>query len=690
MNGFPSETLRNVVLIGHGASGKTSLSEALLYLTGGTKRRGNIEQGTTVSDFDSEEIRRQISINTSLIPCIWNGHKVNVLDTPGYFDFVSEVLGSLHSAEGAISVVCAASGVEVGTELTWDHAEALNLAHCVFINKMDREHANFAATLANLKERYGQAIVPVQLPIGSSESFSGVIDLVTMEAYAGDGLDCKKIPFPQHMMEEAEHARQLLIEAAASADDELTLKFLEDEPLSADEIKHGLRLAVSQRSVVPVLVGSARTGLGLPLLLDAIVAWMPSPVAMPITVMSEEGKRITLRTETPSTEMSARVFKTWADPYVGKMSLFRVYAGKISSDTTVYNVTRNKEERIGQLYFLRGKEQIPTSHIAAGDIGVVTKLHDTQTGDSLTARERSLRLPDISFPPATVTMAVRSKEKGDEEKIYAGLVRLVEEDPTVRLEKHPITGETLVSGLGELHLEVLTSRLQKKFGVQMELCIPKVAYKETLRQSAHAEYKHKKQSGGRGQYGHVVIDIEPLHNEGEFEFVDKVFGGAVPRQFIPAVEKGVRETLVEGIVAGFPVVGVRVTLLDGSAHSVDSSEMAFKLAASMAFKKAFMEASPVLLEPILTVTVVVPDEFMGDVISDLNKKRGRILGMEPHDTLQCVRAHVPQSEVFRYGIDLRSITQGRGSFTTEFAQYEEVPAELADQVIADAKNARAS
>lgn len=688
MNRVSSDALRNVVLIGHGASGKTTLTEALLFLSGGSKRRGTVEQGNTVSDYDQEEINRQISINTSLVPCEWKKHKINILDTPGYFDFVSEVIGSLASAEGAVSVVCAVSGVEVGAELTWKRAEELGRAQCVFINKMDRENANFQKVFNQLRDTFGNSVVAAQLPIGAADAFQGVIDLVSMKAYVWDGDKATETAIPDDMVDEAEAARMELIEAAASADDELTMKFLEDEPLTDEEILRGLRIAVRERSAVPVLVGSAQTGVGLPQLLDSIISWMPSPDEVSVEATNAAGESVAVSTK--SSGLVARVFKSWQDPYVGHMSLVRVYSGSLKADGTVHNVTKKKDERIAQLFFVRGKEHSQTTEIGAGDIGVIAKLQNTSSGDTLTSREQPLALSELSYPQPTVTMAVHAKEKGDEDKVFSGLNAIAAEDPTLQLEKHPITGESLLSGLGELHLEIALSRLQRRYGVEVELTLPKVPYKETLRSPAHAEYKHKKQTGGRGQYGHVVIDIEPLANGEDFEFVDKIFGGAVPKQYIPAVEKGIRETLEEGVLAGFPIVGVRVTLLDGSAHSVDSSEMAFKLAASMAFKKAFMEANPVLLEPIYNVNILVPDEYMGDVISDLNKKRGRILGMEPQGGMQCVRAQVPQSELFRYGIDLRSITQGRGSFTAEFAQYEEVPANIQEQVLAEVNKADAS
>lgn len=680
MNRCSIDRIRNVALVGHGGSGKTTLAEALLYEAGCIKRRGSVDDGNSVCDHDPEEIRRQISISSALAPIDWRGGRINLVDTPGYFDFVGEVCGSLRCVEGAIFVVCAASGVEVGTEITSRMADERELPRVLFINKMERENADFQKTLEQLQSLYGQRVVPLQLPIGAGDSFRGYVDLLRARAYVWDHDAMTETDIPADMADEVEAARLGLIEAAAATDDELTLKFLEDEPLTAEEVVSGLAQGTRVGEIVPVLCGAAPQGIGALALLESIQTLLPAPTAGFTTHEGGKDAELTPANDGP---LVAQVFKTMADPYVGKMSILRVYSGLLASDSTVRNSSRGEEERIGQLVRLRGKEQIPVSEVGPGDIVAVTKLQATQTGDTLTSKESLIVLPTIDFPEPTLTMAVHPKAKGDEEKIGSGLARLVEEDPTIRTERNLVTKQNLVSGMGEMHLEVVTARLAKKFGVEVELTTPKVPYRETIKGVASADYKHKKQSGGRGQYGHVVIEIEPLPGDSEegFDFVDKIFGGAVPRQYIPAVEKGIRDTLSEGVYAGYPVVNVRVTLLDGSSHSVDSSEMAFKLAASMAFKKAFMEAQPVLLEPVLDVVATVPEAYMGDVIGDLNKKRGRILGMEPNGDMQVVRAQVPQAEMFRFAIDLRSMTQGRGSFTTSFAQYEEVPTQLADQVI---------
>lgn len=691
MKRYLEAMLRNVALVSHSGAGKTTLSESLLHISGAINRRGTVEEGTTVCDYDPEETKRSISINASLAPCEWRDHKVNLLDTPGYFDFVGDVLASLSVVDGAVIAVCAASGMEVGTEKSWQYCERYALPRLVFINKMDRENANFSQVLSQLQGMYGNKVIPVQLPIGSAENFSGLIDLVKMKAYTFDAQGKPtEVAIPPDMSDDAESARLALVEAVAATDDELTMKFLEDQPLTDEEVTRGLRVGTKSGAVVPVLCGSAVKEIGVAELLDFITACLPSPLeGREVKAYDVKAKSEVTLSKDESAPVVAQVFKTMADPYVGKMSIFRVVSGVVKSDAVLYNATQEKEERLGQVFVLRGKEHIPVPEVGAGDIAAVAKLQTATTSDTLCQKEKPYKLAPLEFPKPKISLAVEPQAKGDEEKIGAGLVRLAEEDPTFIAEKSPATGELLISGLGDLHLEVMISRLAKKFGVTATTKDPRVPYKETIKSKVHSEYRHKKQSGGRGQYGHVVIDIEPLANQ-NFEFVDKIFGGAVPRQYIPAVEKGIQETLAEGVLAGYEVVNVRVTLLDGSYHDVDSSEMAFKIASSMAFKKGFMEAKPILLEPIYNITVVVPDDYMGDIIGDLNKKRGRIMGMDPEDGMQRIRAQAPLSELFRYAIDLRSMTQGRGDFVMEFDHYEEVPANIADQVIAASKKEQAS
>ena len=691
MKRYQAPQIRNVVLAGHGGVGKTQLAEAMLFATGALSRMGKVDEGNTVSDWDPEEVKRHISIGTSLIPCEWKDHKVNVLDTPGYFDFVGEVQGALHAADAMLCVMCAAAGVEVGTEKAWAMAEEHGIPRAFFVNRMDRENANFERAVTQLREMFGNKVVPLQVPIGQADTFQGFVDLVEMQAYTRSSGGLAPAPIPDDVRPQAETMRDWLIEAVAATDDELTLKYLEEEEITAEELRGALGGAVRSGQVVPVWLGSALATIGVEALLDGIVSLFPSP-AEARTRTGEDprsGEPVSLSPD-PAGPLAALVFKTISDPYVGRLTLFRVVSGTFTSDGTAYNVNKDREERIGQLFVLRGKEQLGVTELGPGDIGAVSKLQATTTGDTLTRKDRPVRLPGIAFEKPNLTLALVPKAKGDEEKIGAALARLQEEDPTFAVDKNAETGQLLVSGLGDVHLEIITSRLQKKFGVEVELVPPRVPYRETIRSTVQVEGKHKKQTGGRGQYGHVILELSPLPPGAGFEFEDKIFGGAVPKQYIPAVEKGARETMEEGVLAGYPVVDVKVTLLDGSYHSVDSSEMAFKIATSMAFKKGFMQAQPVLLEPIMLVEVTVPERYMGDVIGDLNKKRGRILGMDPVNGNQVIRAHVPMAEMVRFAVDLRSMTQGRGSFRAQHDHYEEVPEHLAQAIIAAANANRAS
>ncbi|MGQ9778535.1 MAG: elongation factor G [Bacillota bacterium] len=685
MKKYAITNLRNLALAGHGGSGKTSLAEAMLFLAKATDRLGRVDDGTSVMDYDPEEIKRKISLSAAVAPLEYKDHKINLLDTPGFFDFVGEVKGAMRVADAALIVVCAVSGVEVGVEKVWSYADEYGLPRAFFINKMDRENANFTKVLNDLRAQFGQKVIPLQVPIGSAEAFRGIVDVVRAKAIVGPAGKEKTEEVPADLAAAVQEYRAWVIEAAAEAEDELTAKYLEGEELSEEEVLRGLRLAMAAGKIVPVFCGSAVKLIGVETLLGAVVDLFPSPLARGEVVgnlpSGEEARRAPVENE----PLAALVWKTTADPFVGKLTLFRVYSGVFRSDSTVFNANKGKNERVGQVFLIKGKTQEPVAEIGPGDLGAVAKLAETGTGDTLCDRDKPIVLPGILFPKPVLTLAVEPKAKGDEEKISSGLARLMEEDPTFIATRDTTTKEILVSGLGELHLEVITSKLQKKFGVEVNLKTPKVPYKETIRGTAKAEGKHKKQTGGRGQYGHVWLELEPLPG-GEFEFVDKIFGGAVPKQYIPAVEKGVRETMEEGILAGYPVVDVKCTLYDGSYHSVDSSEMAFKIAASLGFKKAFMEAKPVLLEPIMNMEIYVPEQYMGDIIGDITKKRGRVLGMEPAGQgMQLVRAQAPLAEVFRYAMDLRSMTQGRGSFSMTFDHYEEVPANLAEAIIAQHK-----
>lgn len=681
---YSTEKLRNISIIGHGGSGKTTLTESMLYSSGAVQRIGKVEDGTTTTDFDADEIKRQISINAAMAPVEWKDCKLNLIDTPGYFDFVGEVIGSLRVVETALINLCAVSGVEVGTEQVWKLAEKGNLARILFVNKMDRENANFDKVLTQARDMFGANVVPIQLPIGSEDKFTGLVDLLQMKAILFSGEKFQVADIPAELADQAAEYREQLVEIAAETDDELTLKYLEGEELTDEEIIKGIQRAVGAAKLFPVLCGSAVKSIGIPQLLDFLVFAAPQPADV-VEAVAQEGKTVELKGGSGE-PFRALVFKTMADPYVGKVSFFRVYSGALSSDTQVINLNKGKTERVAQIYLFRGKNQIPVAKVEAGDIAAVAKLQDTSTGDTLGTKDCKSILRGIEFPVPMTSFAVEPKSKNDEEKVGAGLARFLEEDPTFKVERNAETKQTLIYGMGDTHLEIIVSRLSKKFGVEVNLNKPKIAYKETIRGTAEVEGKHKKQSGGRGQYGHVKILFEPLPRGQHFEFVDKIFGGAVPRNYIPAVEKGLIEAMEEGVLAGFPAVDIRATLLDGSYHSVDSSEMAFKIAASLAYKKGMAEADPVLLEPYVNVEVRVPENFMGDIMGDMPSRRGRVSGMEPQaDGTQIIRAQVPLAEMFGYSIDLRSMTQGRGQFSMEYSHYEEVPAHIAEKIIEEYK-----
>jgi elongation factor G len=673
---YTSEKLRNVGILAHGGAGKTSFTEALLYNAGHTTRLGKVDEGTTVTDYLPEEIKKKVTVSTTFAPVEWKEHKLNILDTPGYADFIGEVSSALRVIDSIILVVDGIAGVEVQTEVHWEAAEEAEIPRIIFVNKLDRENANYFRVLGNLKENFGIHVIPVMLPIGTEEDFSGVVDILKQKAYEFEGTKVKEIPIPDDLKPEMEKYREPLIEAAAEGDDELLLKYLEGETLSDEEIFTGLRQGVLQAKVVPVFCGSALRNIGIQPLLDAIVELLPSPVD--VNMSKDEGK------DMKQESLAAIVFKTMADPYVGKLSFVRVVSGVLPSDASIYNVNKQKEERYGSLLVPRGKTQDTVSEAQMGDIVCIAKLTDTITGHTLGIKDKTHPLVGVDFPTPTFSVAVQAKSRNDEDKVGVALARLVEEDPTLRLEKNIETKETILTGMGETQIDIIMERLQKKFGVEAITRTPRVPYRETIRGTAEYEYKHKKQSGGHGQYGHVKLRFEPLP-DADFEFTETIFGGAVPKNYHPAVEKGVREAMTEGVLAGYPITNIRVTLFDGSYHEVDSSEMSFKIAASMCFKKGVEKAKPVLLEPIMNVEIHVPEQFMGDIMSDLNSKRGRILGMEPRGKGQIIKAQVPLAEMYRYAIDLKSITQGRGSFSMEFAQYEDVPAQIAQEIIEKAE-----
>lgn len=682
MEVYKSDMIRNVSLIGHSGSGKTSLAEALLYNSNALDRLGKIEEGNTACDYDPEEINRKISISTSIAPCEWKNKKINILDTPGYFDFVGEVKSALRVTEGAVIVTCAVSGVEVGTEQVFRYAGKAKLPCMFFINKMDRENANFRKVLNQIRDSLGHKAIPFQLPIGKEENFRGIIDLVCQKAYTFEDKNIKEIPIPDELKLDVEEYRVMLIEAAVETDDELLTKYLEGEQLTEEDIQKGLKTGINDGEIFPILCGSALANKGVSFLLDMILDYIPSPLErepeIARNIETEEDVAIKCTSDAP---FSALVFKTMADPYVGKLTLFKVFSGSVKSDSTVYNVMTDKTEKTGQIYSLVGGEQKNIEQVFAGDIAAVAKLQNTNTNDTIAQEGYTIKIEEIYFPKPVLTMAAVPKSKGDEDKISSGFGRLMEEDKTFKVEKDSETSELLVSGMGEIHLEVLGAKLKNKFGAEMELKLPKVPYRETIKSTVKIEGKHKKQSGGRGQYGHVFLELKPIDVENKLEFEDEIFGGAVPKQYIPAVEKGIEEALEHGVLAGYPMVGIKAVLYDGSYHPVDSSEMAFKIAGSMAFKKGASRAKPVLLEPIMDVEVIVPQDYMGDIIGDLNKRRGKVMGMEPEKNTQHIKAQVPLAEMFRYATDLRSITQGRGMFNSSFSHYEEIPGQLAQKII---------
>jgi elongation factor G len=671
--------IRNVALVGHRGSGKTSLHEALLFEAGATTRLGTVMDGTTVSDADEDEKARGMSISASLASFQWRDVKVNLIDTPGEPSFVADALGALRVCESAVFVVNGVMGVEISTQRLWQRASELGVARLVFVNMLDRERADFFRTLESLKGAFGPHVVATEIPIGSEHEIRGVIDLVDMKAYEYDGsAHGKEIPIPDDLADRAQEYREKLMDEVAENSEALMERYLEGEEISHDEIVTALEDGTDHGHIFPVTCGVATTRLGADRLLDAIVDDLPSPV-------QHGGLEVDGMTLEPveDGEMFAYVFKTRADPFAGRINLFRVYQGTVTHDTHVLNTRTHNKERIGQLLEPRGKDTDHADAFGPGDIGAVAKLKETRAGDWLAARDQPIQMPAIKLPAPVMAFHIEPKAKGDEDKVFTALRRLQEEDPTIDLHRDDQTGEQIVAGLSQIHVEVIVDRLKSRFGAEVELMPPRVPYQETIRGSAKAHGRHKKQSGGRGQFGDCHIEIEPLEGE-EFEFVNAIKGGVIPGGFIPAVEKGVREAMDQGIVAGFPVKGVRVKVYDGSYHSVDSSEMAFKLAGSIAMKQALEQASPVLLEPIMLVTASVPESSVGDVMGDLSSRRGRPLGTEASGGMTEVKAEVPMSEMLSYAPDLRSITGGQGEYTMEFARYEEIPAHLAQKVVAKA------
>jgi elongation factor G len=687
------EKVRTFALVGHGDTGKTSLTEAMLFDANMTTRLGKTEQGNTVTDYDPKEIKRGITINSSLAYLDWKDSTFNIIDTPGYLDFIIDTKSSLRVVDCALIVVCGVSGVEVQTEKVWDYAEEFQLPRIFFINKMDRERADFNAASEKIVENFGHNAVPVQLPIGTEENFQGIIDLLKMKAYYfqtdKDGkVQIEEKDIPDDLKENANNQHQKMVEIVAEYDDEILMKYLDGEGLTEEEILTCMKGAMVERKIFPILCGSATKNIGIELLLDFIKDYFPNPVELPdITVKDlKENKEIQLKRTVDDSPFSALVFKTIADPYVGNLTYFRVFTGELSSDSQVYNSSQDVENKVGKIFRMQGKEQSSVSKVSAGSIGAIAKLKKTNTGDTLCDKEFPIEFVRVDYPEPIMRLAITPKSKGDEDKLSIALSRIQEEEPTIQIIRDEDTGETIIAGMGESHLDVVIETMEKKFGVEVEKNTPKVGYKETIRAKVQAEGKYKKQSGGRGQYGHCFVEFEPLERGKGFEFVDKIVGGVIPKQYRPAVEKGIIESMQKGVLAGYPTIDIRATLYDGSYHTVDSSEMAFKVAGSLAFKKGAAMAEPVLLEPIYNLEVIVPKDYMGDIIGDLNSKRGKIMGMdEGVKGRQIIKAQVPLAEMFRYSIDLRSITQGRGTFTMKFSHYEEVPSQIAQEIIEKAK-----
>ena len=681
--------IRNVGIVAHGGAGKTTLAEAILFDAGATSRLGKVEDGTTVTDFDEDEIKRRMSISSALAFCEWKGHKLNLVDTPGASIYLTDTRNCLRVLDSALVVVSSVSGVKVQTEKVWSFAESGNKTRVIFINKMDQEQADFFRVLEDVRKNLCSIATPVQLPIGAETSFRGIVDLIRMKAltYQGGGTGkSSEGEIPSDLKPKAEELRAALMEAVAESDDKLLERYLEAGTLSAEELKAGLKRGVLGGRVVPVLCGSALKNIGIQPLLDLLTDVCPSPADRPAVegLDPKNGERLT-RESSEDAPFSALVFKTITDPYAGKITLFRVYSGLLSSDSTVYNVSKGSKERIGQVVLLRGKNQVQVPALGPGDLGAVVKLKETGTGDTLCDERNPIRLQPMEIPSPIIEYAIMPKTKGDEEKMSVGLQRLREEDPSLQVRRDPQTKEIILAGMGKAHLEIAIERLKRKFGLEVQMKTPRVPYKETIHGRVEVQGRHKKQTGGRGQFGDCWIKLEPLPRGGGYEFVNQVVGGAIPRQYIPAVEKGIVEAMEEGVLAGYPVVDVRVTVYDGSYHTVDSSEMAFKIAGSLAFKKGVLQANPGLLEPIMTVEVAVPDESMGDVIGDLNSKRGRVLGVETKGKGQVIKAQVPLAEMLEYATQLKAITSDRGDYTMEFSHYDELPPHLKERVIAESK-----
>ncbi len=680
---YKMEDIRNIAVMGHGKCGKTTLAEAMFYNAGAIDRLGKVADGTTVTDCDPEEVKRGFSISTSVAPIEWKDMKYNVIDTPGFFDFAGDVKAGVRAADSALVVLSGRSGVSVGTEQVFQYAKNKGVPIMFFVNKIDDSRGNYERTLEEMKATFGKSITPFVYPIREGDEFKGFVDIVDMTARRYEGQDRVDIPVPDGMADIVAPLREMIMEAIAETDEELMVKYFNGEEFTFDEIKKAIRKGVKDGSIYPVYCGSGQDNIGVRSLMDGIGKYLPAPSEIEeIGRMADTAEPVEL-VQTAEETTAAVVFKTIADPYVGKLSIFRVYSGEIKSDTTLYNPNKGENERIGKIYSICGKKQVETSCVKAGDIGCVAKLEFTKTGDTLCERNKNIILTGIEFPSPVLSMAVKPEAKGDEEKIVSGLTKLMDEDPSFTVTNNTETKQTLINGQGEQHIEVILSKLKTKYGTNVVVEEPITPYRETITKTVTVEGKHKKQSGGHGQYGHVKIEFAPGITE-EMIFEEKIFGGSVPRNYFPAVEKGLLDSCEKGVLAGYPVVNLKATLLDGSYHPVDSSEMAFKTAASIAYKEGLKQAGPVILEPIGYLKSYVPENIMGDVIGDINKRRGRIMGMGESDKpgLNLVEAEVPMSEMHKYATDLRALSGGRGIFTFEFVRYEKAPMEVANKIIA--------
>ncbi len=692
MKPYTSENLRNVAIIAHGGAGKTTLAEAMLFNGGSTARLGSVDTGTSVLDSEPEEIKRKITLTSAVHHFDWQGKHINVIDTPGYANFIVDTKACLRVAGGAVVIVSAISGVKVQTEAVWKYADEFEIPKVVFISKLDRERADFERAVGEMETVFKCFPLVLQLPIGKEEDFVGVVDLVTMKAlrYGNDQSGKFTIEeIPDHLQDAAAEAREAMIERVVDADDELMEKYLGGEEISVEEIQRATHEGSMTGKFIPVVCGSALKNIGIQPLMDLICNCLPSPLERPAQVAEilAEGEEQDLVPDAAA-PFAALVFKTISDPFTGQLSLFRVYSGTLSSDSSCFNSTKDRKERIGQLLKLEGNKQVPIDKCVPGDIVAIAKLKETVTWDTLCSEKAPLRLRGFDLPAPMISFSLRPKTKGDEEKLGSALQRLMAEDPTISISRNEETKELVISGMGQVHIEVTVDRIKRKFGVDVELDAPKVPYKETIRGTVSVQGRHKKQSGGKGQFGDVWIKLEPLPKGQGFEFENKIVGGVVPRQYIPAVEKGIQESLAGGVLAGYPVVDFKVSLYDGSYHTVDSSEMAFKIAGALAFKKGVIDARPVLLEPLMMMEINVPNDYMGDIIGDLNSRRGKVNGVEPMANSQLIKAQVPMAEVLKYAPDLRSMTGGRGMFTMEFSHYEEVPSHLTAKIIAASKAAK--